>query len=55
MTAKSMGDSAALGELECAWRRPLGKDALSSAQQDWIDQQQDLIRKAVFEQPRCQR
>jgi hypothetical protein len=43
------------GELECPWRNPLCKDALSHAQQDWIDEQQDLIRKAVFEQRRCQR
>ena len=33
---------------------PLQK-ALPFAQQDWIDEQQDLIRKAVFEQRRCQR
>ena len=29
--------------------------SVSFAQQDWIDDQQDLIRKAVFEQRRCQR
>ena len=42
-------------ELECAWRSSLCNEALSFAQQDWIDEQQDLIRKAVFEQRRCQR
>jgi hypothetical protein len=36
-------------ELECAWRSSLCKEALSFAQQDWIDEQQDLIRKPVFE------
>jgi hypothetical protein len=33
----------------------LRKDALPRAQQDWIDDQQDFIRKPMFEQRRCQR
>src|SRR5260370_11456236 len=36
------------GELECPWRSPLCKEALSYTQQD-------LIGKPVFEQHRCQR
>jgi hypothetical protein len=31
------------------------KEMLTFAQQDWIDKQQDLISKPVFEQYRCQR
>ena len=38
-----------------AWRSSLRKEAFPFAQQDWIDEQQDLIRKAVFEQRRSQR
>ena len=41
-------------ELECAWRSSLCNEALSFAQQDWIDEQHDLIRKPVFEPYRCQ-
>ena len=43
------------GELEGTWRRSLREETFPLAQQDWIDDQQDLIRKAVFEQRRCQR
>jgi hypothetical protein len=36
-------------------RRSLRKEALPRAQQDRIDDQQDFIRKPMFEQRRCQR
>jgi hypothetical protein len=42
-------------EFEGAWRGSLGKDALARAQQDRIDNQQDLIRKPMFQKRRCQR
>src|SRR6516162_4083716 len=37
------------------WRGSLRKEALPPAQQDRIDDQQDFIRKPMFEQRRCQR
>jgi hypothetical protein len=36
-------------EFECAWRRSFHKEALSCAQQDRIDDQQDFVRKTMFE------
>src|SRR6516162_4698307 len=37
------------------WRGFLRKEALPRAQQDRVDDQQDFIRKPMFEQRRCQR
>src|SRR5271156_2395301 len=37
------------------WRGSLRKEALPRAQQDRIDDQQDFLRKPMFEQRRCQR
>jgi hypothetical protein len=34
---------------------PVRKETFPFAQQDWIDEQQDLVRKPVFEQHQCQR
>jgi hypothetical protein len=42
-------------EFECTWRGSLCKEALSRAQQDRIDRQQDFIHKPMFEQSRCER
>jgi hypothetical protein len=41
-------------EFECAWRRSFHKEAFSCAQQDRIHDQQDFVRKPMFEQRRCQ-
>jgi len=41
-------------ELEGACRGSLGKEALARAQQDRVDDQQDFIRKRIFEQRRYQ-
>jgi hypothetical protein len=43
------------GNLKGTWRRSFCEEAFPMAQQDWIDDQQDLIRKIVLEQRRCQR
>ena len=49
------GGSFRAGEREFARWSPVGKKTFPFAQQDWIDEQQNLIRKPLLEQHRCQR
>jgi hypothetical protein len=49
------GHSVRAGQCESAWRGPVRKETFPVTRQDWIDEQQDLIRKPLFEQHRCQR
>jgi len=52
---EARGHSVRAGQCESARQDPVRKEMFPFTQQDWIDEQQDLIRKPLFEQHRCQR